>query len=378
MRRLTFYSFFFLLFIAILPQQGQAYNITESVSFTPDINCNQVVSPADNPAYVGPTISFTYAHNFGSGQPFNTARSKGWRYVRLKIYDVDQNTGGETLEKTIEEYMNWMTNWSYTLGESDFADLDAGTKVVRLEVEYYFSPPYAHSINLQVNQNGVQNLYVSDFQFTANHPAKADMGEVACLDWKPCDAELNVTGYVTSVPLYDMQGNIVGFVPEVRYCTNITGGSGNFTHFWHLRNNSNINSSGTCWRVQYSQKQGEPAIELDVYDNVTGCTYHWNNWRGKTLERTDDFANLGLTLAPNPQQAGTSLRVQIDLPEADQIQLEVYSLDGKLVKSFPGVELKSSGPQMLEFDANLKRGLYLVKLNSNEQGSVTQRLQILD
>jgi len=80
-------------------------------------------------------------------------------------------------------------------------------------------------------------------------------------------------------------------------------------------------------------------------------------------EREADF---GLEVWPNPGSEIT--QVKFNLPKSDRVQLSIYDVNGKLVKTIFEGEASKDVPYQFEVDLrNLADGTYACRLNSNTQ-----------
>ncbi len=75
----------------------------------------------------------------------------------------------------------------------------------------------------------------------------------------------------------------------------------------------------------------------------------------------------GLGLSPNPSQG--TVRITYDLPAATEVQLEIFSVDGKRVAILEQ-ERRGSGPQVIEYEHTLSAGMYWVKLTAGKKVEV--------
>lgn len=86
------------------------------------------------------------------------------------------------------------------------------------------------------------------------------------------------------------------------------------------------------------------------------------------------LAGVGLNIFPNPFDASTT--VQVNLEQTENITVEVYSLDGKLVQAENKGEMTAGQHNILLDGTNLADGMYFVTIRTGNNGTITRKVTV--
>jgi hypothetical protein len=86
------------------------------------------------------------------------------------------------------------------------------------------------------------------------------------------------------------------------------------------------------------------------------------------------LAGVGLNIFPNPFNA--SATVQLNLEQTENITVEVYSLDGKLVQAENKGEMAAGQHNIMLDGANLADGMYFVTIRTGNNGTITRKVTV--
>ncbi|MCA6361784.1 MAG: T9SS type A sorting domain-containing protein [Bacteroidetes bacterium] len=86
------------------------------------------------------------------------------------------------------------------------------------------------------------------------------------------------------------------------------------------------------------------------------------------------LAGVGLNIFPNPFDASTT--VQLNLEQTENITVEVYSLDGKLVQAENKGEMNAGQHNIMLDGANLADGMYFVTIRTGNNGTITRKVTV--
>lgn len=138
------------------------------------------------------------------------------------------------------------------------------------------------------------------------------------------------------------------------------------TTFTFAENTSVLKSSTSySWRVRASNESGLGGWSQFRYFNTGTITS--NEISGDLPDKVALMQNY-----PNPFNPTTE--IQFQLPQTSQVQLQVFDVTGKMVRSLLS-EMKSPGHHSVNFDAsNLGSGIYLYELIVRASDGIDQRL----
>ncbi len=146
---------------------------------------------------------------------------------------------------------------------------------------------------------------------------------------------------------------------------NISGGTPPYSTSWsgavfNTNTFSALYSGPTFWTATITDNAQQVFV-------LTGTTNPCNEGFFKSDgEGTGIPQEFKAMVYPNPFQGGTTLR--INLPDAGQVQAEIYAMDGKKVREVNIDENFPAGETEIELPfAELPRGLYICKINYQDQ-----------
>lgn len=376
-----------LLALVFSSMQAVTYTVNQSIDYLAPKGCfgpnNPVFNGQDIATLV--TINVGVSHNIngypvGSPNLPSTINQQCWRYLFFDVYKY--NNGVETFEATITKYNFWLQGAATTNGSSNIAydltvadlvaaGISGGKKVVRLRVRYDYFGSTPHTLNLNVTSNGSALCSQNNIDNGANSPLNCTVGLVDCFTFNPCNANINLFGYVSLQPIYDRMGNIIGYTKEYTYPAFVSGGSGNYSYSWSVTEVPNASSSTSTLKFLYNGNN--PHVYLTVTDNVTGCVYYWSS-HGKTVMEAE-AAVAEMTLSPNPASSYGQVRVDYTLPSSDMVSIQLYDVAGKMVRDLGDQVEGFSGENSMELSLDgIAPGIYLLRLASPLNGNLTKKL----
>lgn len=319
---------------------------------------------------------------YGSPTLPQTINNQCTRVVRYKIFPALAGVpSSRAPEAVVTKNDNWLRNaavtngsgsvqYDLTVGDLQGAGLTSGHKVVYIEVEYYYTASSPHTINIHVSNNGIPTWSKNNFDQIGNRLLCQQSTLVGCFNYYPCDATLSILGSIQQI-----QGP-AGWVNYYSYTSYITGGSGNFSYAWTRNNTSAV---GTNPNYFFFGSPSLSSVTLTITDNVTGCVYTDSNplKKGNLVEATS--SPFVLSVGPNPGQVNAPLRVDFLLEQADFVDVDLYDLQGRKVFQLASqVEGKLGLNSMDLTPEGLEPGVYFVRLVSQQNGTLTQKLILHD
>ena len=359
------------------------------VNLSPVPNCNSSNLVTYNDQGWGNVVSMQVEvnHNVNGtvvGSPWlvNTINDHCWRYVKFHIYSVTNGVPSLNPEATVTKYAHWLTGAVYnngssvrqyhlTVGDLAGAGLSAGKKQVRIEVKYHYWGNTPHTINLNVSQNNIPSWSQPNID-GANSTLICNMSGIAgCFNYQPCNANVSMIGMAVFYP-WPSKCSVI-----YRYWANVSGGSGNYSYYW---SRSNSSQHSTTNQLRFCKPSSPGTVYLTVTDNVTGCVYYKSQSFSKQEELVVATQSLlDVTIAPNPVQASSPLNVELKLPLADVVDLDLYDLNGRKVRSLAHHINGAKGTNNFNLSVEgLVSGIYFVRLTSPKNGPFTRKVVIVD
>lgn len=376
--KLSFILFFLLGAFSFSHAQTN-HSITLNFDYLHVNNCFFEEVNGQESSWSGANVKMELTHNIGPiasspDYPSNVDLA-GWRQIFFDIFDVDAQ-GVETLEATITHTNSILSgavpsgpfSFEYDIDVQDLIsnNISAGQKKVKLRARMVLGN-VTTTVDGFISDNGI--VQCSAFPLDGNELI-CDIGEVDCFTYHPCDVDLNVFGWVTSVGQYDKYGNFIGYINEFHYNSTPIGGSGNFTYNW--TSVGTPSASGSASYV-FTHPSNNPFIYLRVEDNVTGCIYTFRAGFPKAVI-SEVGEELTLEAGPNPLSAGKQVTVKFNLPTEDSFELGIYDVNGKLMHDIPAQLSSHSGAHSIQMDPQLSAGIYIVRLITGAHGSKTSKL----
>lgn len=297
-----------------------------------------------------------------------------WRYLTIDIYKVDGGTS--TLEATILQGPTLVSGGVKTFHfGSDDIDLSTGSYEVHLHVRYTNgSGVPSGNMYMTVKKNG--STVCGQQSFAGDGEVECDLGRITCFDYQGCH-EITLT-------------RSIGKFGSWRVNLNINGGTGPFNISWILEEYKVNPLPGGPNSLYYNDVYSVPmpcgtwTYSIVVEDLTTGCVMKMLRTFTRpcvvTLPNDKELSGgrsaaeeLQFELFPNPVSNGIA-RISYELPtNTIQAQLEIYNLQGQVVKS---VVIDPLSSEMKIKLGDLANGLYVANLSVDGQRIGTQRMVI--
>lgn len=134
-------------------------------------------------------------------------------------------------------------------------------------------------------------------------------------------------------------------------------------------------NGGTTWTVAYSITTNTPANSLFFADanhgwavGENGMILRYVNNTSSSVSVKNSEKQLSMNVYPNPVQGKTTIRYNV--PQKGMVGLKIMDISGKVVKILVN-ENKNAGEYTCDFNAsNLPAGIYLAKIEMNNQNNV--------
>lgn len=366
-----------LLLSFVSPLVWGQYNSTQDIQFT-----EECVFPGNkfNSQSVGPLASVTVdmTHDIVDNVDAAAINNDCKRYVYFDVYAKGPG-GTQIYEATISKSNSWLyqgvnSQSSTVTYDLDPADMDAagvsgGKKYIHLRVRYDHYGDFPTTINRRVEENGSLVDNAIDVEGT---DVTYNFGQIKCLSYFPCDADVVVS---TSVELKEVNDGINTYtVKDYAFSVSVSGGSGDFIYEW-TNNATGATGSGTTFDVE-TIFPANADVDLQVEDARTGCVYFWN-YKRPHEPRWDVVGSLRSELVPQPVAQGQSSRLLIWLPQDDHLEVALYDFSGRhLGQLFAPAEV-AEGNLELVIDSELAPGQYFIQIRGTRSGLHTQRMSVL-
>lgn len=276
------------------------------------------------------------------------------------------------------EFSNGSSNTSYSITAADLETAGittSGDRSIDIRVEYSFSGPSAQDIDLEVQLNGVVTCTQSDFHLPGQNFLNCDFQTLYCFEYAACDGTLTMN--VQIIPDFTIENGILIFIWTHKYTASMAGGSGDFSFYWEVSEDPTLYWPLATTEISISlPDRSFPTVILTVVDNVTGCEYKFPA-TNKQVEQLIEEHPGKLIVGPNPAVSGSDINLHFGLAKAGDVQVTMYALDGKQVLgiggTFPG---ETGANQMKVSTTGLERGLYLMRIQLQGGGVLTQKIEL--
>ena len=218
-----------------------------------------------------------------------------------------------------------------------------GSEYLVVWEEYSFSTNQSHIYGQFISTDCVLASNVFNISGTGDrserNPKICSTGHSYLVTWQQDNTDGSIS---LCAQLLDLEGNLVGNVIEI------------LSDYQELLIHYNICNSDNNYFVVWEEDQGigYPFIKGIFIDDIPVSTDD-NHETGS-----------GITISPNP--ARKSISIRFNIPETQNIALELYNIKGqKLSSLYKG--FVSSGVHELKFETDIPSGIYFISMESSQE-----------
>lgn len=351
------------LFFSDVSGKARSYDLqTPEYGFSadenPDFDVFEVINRDQYPGYVPGQKPRRFPDGLAKDLPANSDLVIQMHYAPWSVNETDSSTVNiffaddtEVIDRTVKDYI--MLPFNLTGGASSFYLLPnqvkrfEGTYTVPFDVSLVGIFPHMHYLgkNWEVyieNPDGSKTnlIRINDWDFNWQGGYYFDRYKIAKKGSKihafaTYDNSANNPANPSSPPKF------------------VTWGEGSKDEMYYL----------PLLFVPY--KSGDENV---VFEDNTSAVYDYHN------------SDLKVGIFPNPVSRNNSspVHVRFDLPVGGPVTIEIFTIDGKFIRSYAKNEYYSAGPNILLLEpGHLKQGMYFIKISTKNQLS-TIPLQVID
>lgn len=307
--------------------------------------------------------------------------SQGSRTVYFDIYSNGILEG--SISRTdpwlrYAEFSNGSSNTSYSITAADLETAGittSGDRSIDIRVEYSFIGSSAQDIDLEVQLNGAVTCTENNFHLPGQNFLNCDFQTLYCFEYAACDGTLSMS--VQIIPDFTVENGILIFIWTHKYTATMTGGSGDFSHYWEVSEDPTLYWPLTTTEISISlPDRSFPTVILTVVDNITGCEYKFPA-TNKQVELLMEEHPGKMMIGPNPIPSGSDLNLHLGLSRAGQVRVEMYDINGKQVFGIGGVFSGEVGANQIQIPTKgLEHGLYFMRVQSQGEEVLTQKVEL--